>query len=87
MTDTSNPTTTTTTEHLLDEGADLIRHQAAEIEELRAALAPFAAFASESALMARPEDSNAWGFNSVTFTVADVRRARAALTGGTEEIA
>ena len=64
--------------------ARLMLAAADEIERLRTALAPFAAFAAEDALMAKADDHPAWGFNEVTMTVGDVRVAAAALTEETE---
>ncbi len=63
------------TDRLLDEGADLIVHQAAEIAELRAALDPFQWHIIPDGVDDDDEDL-------LLVRWADVRRARAALTRG-----
>jgi len=70
------------------EAADTIERQAAEIERLRGALEPFVkladAFDGDAVEYPAP-DSASLGFdyarNKTMFTVADLRKARAALTG------
>ena len=56
----------------------------ATIVELRAALAPFAAFANEPSTDARQDDWPLWALNDHEMTMGDVRRA-AALLGDEEE--
>ena len=63
---------------LLDEGADLIVHQAAEIERLRDALDPFQWHVV-------PDDEDDGDDDLLLVRWADVRRALAALTGGDDE--
>ncbi len=65
------------TDRLLDEGADLIVHQAAEIARLRAVIAPF-----EWHVV--PDDEDDDDDDLLLVRWADVRRALAALTGGEE---
>jgi hypothetical protein len=55
----------------------------AEVKRLREALEPFAALGEEASWMTKPDDAGAWGFDGVSLTWGDFRRARTTLSGGT----
>jgi hypothetical protein len=58
----------------------------AKVDELQAALLPFAKLGDEASWLCRADAKQAWGFDNVNLTWGDFRKARAALSNPTETV-